>query len=110
MRCYINCRVINLVFLEEVDQVTLVRLEGYLRSKLMDSQLLDDLEDIKFFGQFTLSHTEQEIGSFLFRPTAAGADSLVKDLEAQESAIPVGEGLARVDFPLDTILAIVVLR
>ena len=63
----------DLVILEEVHQVTLMRLKGLLSSKLMHTKFLDDLKDVNLFVKLALGALIEEIAPLLFRLEAAAA-------------------------------------
>ena len=98
----------DLVVLEEVDEISLVRLEYLLAGKVVHAQLLDDLEDVKLLAKLALCALEQEVSTFLFGP-AATADRLVEAPQVPESSILVCEGLSLLDLLLHLVPILVVL-
>ena len=83
----------QLVVLEEVDQVSLVRLERDLTSKLMHSQFLDNLKHIDFLTQLALSIFEKKVIALLLGVAATTADGF-EFLEQPKAFILVGESLS----------------
>ena len=74
-----------------------MRLQSHLRSKLVHSKLLYDLEKVNLFVQLSLGILEQEVISLFPRFTAA-ANSSVKLVHAPKPAELVREGLSRLYF------------
>lgn len=73
-------RLLRLVVLEEVDEVTLVWPQGNLAGELGDAQFLDDLEDVELLVEFSTGGLEQVIFSGSFGPAAATVE-LVEVIE-----------------------------
>ena len=63
-------RLLEFVVLEEVDQVSLMWLQHLLASKLVHTQLFDDLQDVHLFTELAFSAFEKEIVSGLLGSTA----------------------------------------
>ena len=62
----IRFRLLDLVILEEVYQVALMRLKGLLGSKLMHTKLLDDFKDVNLFVKLALGVLKKIIVPFFF--------------------------------------------
>ena len=98
---------LEFVVLEEVDQVTLMRLQHLLACKLVHAQLFDDLQNVHLLAELALSTLEKEVISGLLGATAE-AVRLVEAPQEPEATILVGEGLPLLDLLLDFRLLLVV--
>ena len=61
--------IIDFVLTEEIDQVTLMWLEGHLTRKLMHTELLNDFKNVYFLYQLLLRILKQLVIFAQFRPT-----------------------------------------
>lgn len=77
-------------------------LERHLGSKLMHSQLLDNLKKINLFAELALRDFEQEIVALL-PLTAAAAIPLVKSINEPKALEFVCKSMARLDLILDLV-------
>jgi len=68
---------LDLEVLEKVDKLSLVRLEVHLGRKLVNAELLDDLEDVELFIELFASASVQKVFSLALGP-ATTAYLLVK--------------------------------
>ena len=84
--------VFDLIVLEEVDELTLMRLEVHLGGELMNSELLHNLENIKLFIKLFASFCVQEVFSLALWPQTQAA-FLIKGVEPPESPIGIVEAL-----------------
>ena len=84
--------VFDLVVLEEVDELTLMRLEVHLGCELMDSELLHDLENIELLIKLFASFCVQEVFSLALWPQTQAA-LLIKGVQPPESSIGIVKAL-----------------
>ena len=85
-------RVFDLVVLEEVDELSLVRFEVHLGGKLVDPELLHDLENVELFVKLFASFSVQKVISLALRPQTEAA-LLIKGVEPPKSPIRIVEAL-----------------
>ena len=74
-----------------------------MTGELVDSELLDDLQNVEFFGHFFLCISEQEVFTCTLWPATAET-LLVEAHEYPEALILIAEGLTRLYFLSDALL------